>query len=50
MPLGAEIASMARAALSRKSTQIEAATTNSVPYGVAIAAAAVTTILSPSIS
>jgi prepilin peptidase CpaA len=50
MPLGAEIASMARTALSRRSMPIETAMPNAVPYGVAIAAAAVITILSPSIS
>jgi len=51
MPLGAEIASMARTALSRRSTMpIGTAMPNPVPYGVAIAAAAVITILSPSIS
>src|SRR5258707_322325 len=51
MPLGAEIASMARTALSRRSTTpIETAMPNPVPYGVAIAAAAVITILSPSIT
>jgi hypothetical protein len=40
---------MARAALSRKPATTETRFANPVPYGVAIAAAAVITILSPNL-
>jgi prepilin peptidase CpaA len=49
MPLGAQIAAMARAALSPKPATTEPRFANPVPYGVAIAAAAVITILSPNL-
>lgn len=50
MPLGSQLAAAVRATVSRRPAEIEATMPNPVPYGVAIAAAAVIVIVSPNFS